>query len=578
MIKKLWGYARPQRGWIAAGVLCSAAEAVFELLIPLVMASIVDVGIQNGDQSHIVKMGLLMMGMALVSLCFGLGGTVCSSVAGQGFGAALRGGVYDHIQGYAFSNIEKFTTASLVTRLTSDVNTLQMTLLMGMRFLIRSPVMLLAALVLALQISRQLSQVFLLAIPLLLLAAVLLLTRASPLFRALQEKTDALNLTVQESLLGIRVVKSFAREDHEQEKFQKRNEALRRTSERAFGLVVLNMPIMMLIVYGTIIAVMWFGGKMVYAGTLPVGDLTAFFTYITQILTSLMMVSMIFMMLTRSLACARRVVELLDEVPAIQDDGDTDPDAAVSDGRVEFRDVSFRYDAGKPWVLQDLNLTIPSGAVVGILGGTGSGKTSLVSLIPRLYQAEKGTVLVGGRPVEDYPLDALRGAVSMVLQQNTLFSGTIRENLRWGNPDATEEELWAACRAACAEEFLSALPDGLDTDLGQGGVNVSGGQKQRLCIARAILKQPKVLILDDSTSAVDMDTDAKIRRALRDELQSTTKIVIAQRVRSVMEADLILVLEEGRLVAQGDHETLLETCDIYREIYTSQQEGGSIRE
>ena len=576
MLKKLGSYARPYSKWIALGVLCSAAEAIFELLIPLVMADIVNIGIETADQDYILRKGVLMACMAIISLCFGLGSAAFSSVAGQGFGAELRRAEYEHIQDFAFSNIEKFSTASLVTRLTNDVNNMQMTLMMGMRLLVRAPVMLVAALVLALRLSRQLSNVFLAAIPLLLVMIVLILTKAGPLFRSLQERTDALNLVAQENLTGIRVVKSFVREKHEEEKFARRSDALKDSSLRAFGMVVINMPIMMLIIYSTVIAVMWFGGKMVYAGTLPVGDLTAFFTYITQILMSLMMVSMMFMMMTRSIACARRIVEVLDEKPAITDDT-AKGDASVEDGSIDFDHVSFKYHETSPeWVLENINLHIPSGATVGILGGTGSGKPTLVSLIPRLYQVQEGTVSVGGRPVADYTMEHLRESVSVVLQKNTLFSGTIRENLLWGDPDATEEQLWAACRAACADEFLEKMPDGLDTDLGQGGVNVSGGQKQRLCIARAILKRPKVLILDDSTSAVDTATDAKIRQAFRQDLPGTTKLIIAQRVTSVMDADLILVMDHGRIAAQGTHEELMKTCEIYREVYESQQEGVSI--
>ena len=585
MIKKLWPHARPYAKWIVIGVACSAAEAVFELLIPLVMSDIVDIGIANGDSDFILRKGGLMVVMAMVSLAFGLGAAVCSSVAGQGFGANLRRAEYDHIQEYAFSNIEKFSTASLVTRLTSDAQTMQMSLMMGMRLLVRAPVMLVSALFLSVRISYQLSNVFLVALPLLLLVVAGILKKVGPMFRSLQEKTDALSLVVQENLTGIRVVKSFVQEPYEEEKFAKRNQDLKGTSEKAFGTVVVNMPIMMLIVYGTIIAVMWFGGKMVYAGTLETGKLITFFTYITQIMMSLMMVSMVFMMLTRSVACAKRIVEVLEETPAITDseaetelDGDgNETPAAVADGSVDFDHVSFKYDAGSPeWILRDIDLHIRSGQTVGILGGTGSAKTTLVSLIPRLYEAAEGTVRVGGRPVKAYTMEHLRDAVGMVLQKNTLFSGTIRENLLWGDPNASEEELWAACRAACADEFLKRMPDGLDTDLGQGGVNVSGGQKQRLCIARAILKHPKVLILDDSTSAVDTATDAKIRQVFANELKDTTKIIIAQRVTSVCEADLILVMDGGRIVDQGTHDTLMETCEIYREVYQSQQEGVSI--
>ena len=585
MMEKLWPCARPYGKWIAAGVVCSALEAVFELLIPLVMSDIVDIGIKNADQGYILRQGGVMVAMAMVSLVLGLGAAVLSSVAGQGFGANLRRAEYDHIQSFAFSNIEKFSTASLVTRLTNDVNAMQMTLMMGMRLLVRAPVMLVSALVLSVRISLRLSSVFLAAMPLLLIAVALILTRVGPMFRSLQEKTDALNLVVQENLAGIRVVKSFVREEHEKEKFAARNHDLKDTSLRAFGVVVVNMPIMMLIVYGTIIAVMWFGGQMVYAGTLEAGKLMTYFTYITQIMMSLMMVSMIFMMLSRSAACARRIVEVLEEEPAITDEAaeaDTDGEgreipAAVKDGSIDFDRVSFKYNPGNTeWVLRDVSLHIPAGATVGILGGTGSAKTTLVSLIPRLYEAGEGTVSVGGRPVAAYTMEHLRDAVSMVLQKNTLFSGTIRENLLWGDPDASEEELWAACRAACADEFLERMADGLDTDLGQGGVNVSGGQKQRLCIARAILKKPKVLILDDSTSAVDTATDAKIREAFANELKDATKLIIAQRVASVRDADMILVMDGGRVAAQGTHEELMESCGIYRDVYQSQQEGVSI--
>ena len=578
-------YMRPYAGWIALGIGCSAAEAIFELLIPLVMSDIVDVGIATGDQSYILQKGILMVVMAMVSLAFGLGAAACSATAGMGFGANLRAAEYDHIQEYAFSNIEKFSTASLVTRLTNDVNNMQMTLMFGMRLLVRAPVMLVCALFLSIRISYQLSNVFLVALPLLAVSVGLILTKASPMFRSMQEKTDALNLVVQEDLTGIRVVKAFVREDHEREKFAKRNLDLKANAQRAFGMVVINMPIMMLIVYGTIIAVMWFGGQMVNAGTLEAGKLITFFTYITQIMMSLMMVSMIFMMMTRSVACARRIREVLEERPAITDDKavtDTDADgntapAQVKDGSIDFDHVSFKYHPeASEWILRDVTLHIRSGQTVGILGGTGSAKTTLVSLIPRLYEATEGTVSVGGRPVSEYTMEHLREEVGMVLQKNTLFSGTIRENLLWGNPDATDEQLWAACRSACADEFLERMPDGLDTDLGQGGVNVSGGQKQRLCIARAILKQPKVLILDDSTSAVDTATDAKIRAAFASELKDTTKLIIAQRVTSVCEADLILVMDGGRVVAQGTHEELMKTCEIYREVYESQQEGVSI--
>ena len=580
MLKKLWPHARPFTPWILAGVACSAMEAVFELLIPLVMSDIVDVGIARGDQAYILRKGALMVGMALVSLAFGLGSAVFSSVAGQGFGANVRRAEYEHIQTFAFSNIEKFSTASLVTRLTNDVNNLQMSLMMSMRLLVRAPVMLVSALFFSIRISYRLSNVFLVALPLLLVVVIVILTRVGPMFRSLQEKTDGLNLVVQENLAGIRVVKSFVQGDYEREKFAERNDDLKNTSQRAFGAVVINMPVMMLIVYGTIIAVMWFGGRMVYSGDLEAGKLITYFTYISQIMMSLMMVSMIFMMLTRTIACARRVAEVLEERPAMDDGGalwDENGPVAVETGSIDFDHVYFKYNPeSTEWILQDVTVHIPAGTTVGILGGTGSGKTSLVSLIPRLYEAQEGTVSVGGRPVQAYTMERLRDAVSMVLQKNTLFSGSIRENLLWGNPDASEEQLQAACRAACADEFLERMPDGLDTDLGQGGVNVSGGQKQRLCIARAILKQPKVLILDDSTSAVDTATDARIRAAFARELGNATKLIIAQRVASVRDADMILVMDGGKIAAQGTHDELMKTCAIYQEVWQSQQEGVSI--
>lgn len=576
MLKKLWPCAKPYGIWIALGVLSSAGEAVFELLIPMIMSQIVNIGIPAGDTAYILRAGGKMVLMALLSLTLGVGSAAIAAVAGMGFGANLRKAAYDHLQEFAFSNIEKFSTASLVTRLTNDVNSLQMTLMVGMRLMVRSPVMLIAALCFSVRVSAQLSGVFLVSIPILAAAVALILIKASPLFRALQERTDDLNLIVQENLTGIRVVKSFVQEGREKEKFAQRNQNLRETSMRAFGMVVINMPIMMLVVYSTMITVMWFGGRMVHAGTLLTGDLMVYFTYILQIMMSLMMVSMMFMMMTRSIACARRLVEVLDEVPAITDTPNQEG-IAVQDGSIDFENVSFRYHEGNPeWVLREINLHIPSGATAGILGGTASGKSSLVSLIPRLYEAGEGVVKVGGRPVADYTMEHLRGAVSMVLQNNTLFSGTIRENLLWGNPQATDAEIRAACQAACADEFIDKMPDGLETDLGQGGVNVSGGQKQRLCIARAILAKPQVLILDDSTSAVDTATDAKIRAAFRRELRHTTKLIIAQRIASVMDADLIVVLDGGRIVDQGTHAELMEKSEIYRDVYTSQQEGAAI--
>ena len=576
MIKKLWPYTRGYRKWVFLGILWSGAEAVFELLLPLVMAAIVDTYIPAGDTGSIFRYGALMVGMALFSMFLGISAAFLAARAGQGFGANLRQAQYDHIQEYAFHNIEKFSTASLITRLTTDCNTMQMTLMLGMRMLVRTPVMLVSALILAIGISTQLSRVFLVALPLLAVVILFIILEVAPKFKTLQERTDGLNLVVQENLNAIRVVKSFVRQDFENEKFEKRNTALRNISEQAFGRVVINMPVMMLITYGTIIAVMWYGTPMVQAGTLEVGLLTTFFTYITQVLISLMMVSMIMMMLTRSIACGKRIIEVLDEVPDIQDSS-ADPDARVKDGSIDFDHVWFKYNpASEAWNLEDIDLHIKSGQTVGIIGATGSAKSTLVQLIPRLYEATEGTVRVGGRPVSDYTMEHLRDSCAMVLQKNTLFSGTIRENLMWGNEHATQEEIDAACAAACADEFIGRLPGGLDMDLGQGGVNVSGGQKQRLCIARAILKKPKVLILDDSTSAVDTATDARIRQAFRTQLPDTTKIIIAQRIISVMDADLIVVMDDGRISAMGTHKELMVSSEIYRDVYQSQQEGASI--
>ena len=576
MIKKLWPYTRGYRKWIFLGVLCSASEAVFELLLPLVMADIVDHGIPAGDAAYILRKGALMVAMALFSMALGISAAFLSSRAGQGFGANLRRAQYDHIQDFSFRNIEKFSTASLVTRLTSDCQTVQMTLTMGMRLLVRSPAMLISALVLAISISPRLSAVFLVALPLLLAIILLVITRVSPLFGVFQERTDGLNLVVQENLSAIRVVKSFVREDREEEKFQARNDALKEIAERAFGFVVINMPVMMLITYGTIIAVMWNGAPLVQAGALTVARLSTFFTYITQILMSLMMVSMIMMMVTRSVACGKRIIEVLEERPDIRDEA-ARQGLVPADGSVDFDHVYFKYNQdSEAWNLQDIDLHIKSGMTVGILGATGSAKSTLVQLIPRLYEATRGTVRVGGRPVKDYTMEDLRDACAMVLQKNTLFSGTIRENLLWGDANATDQEIEAACQAACAAEFIHRMPQGYDTDLGQGGVNVSGGQKQRLCIARAILKKPKILILDDSTSAVDTATDAKIREAFRTRLPETTKIIIAQRIISIMDADLIIVMDDGRIAERGTHRELMETSEIYRDVYQSQQEGANM--
>ena len=576
MKKKLTDYTAGYRALIVLGVLCSAGEAVLELLLPQVMSDIVDIGIKNADKDYILLAGLKMVLMALVALALGVGAAVLASKAGMGFGANLRAAEYRQVQKFSFANIEHFSTASLITRLTNDVNSLQITLMMGMRMLVRAPVMLVTALVMALIISTRLSQVFLVVIPLLVLGVVLVLRKVGPFFTSLQAATDDLNLVVQEDLNAIRVVKSFVREDVEKEKFARRNEKLKSMAEKAFGFVVMFMPLIFLLMGGTIVAVLWIGGNYVYEGSLLSGDLIAYFTYVSEILISLMMVSMVMMMLTRSIACGRRVKEVLNEEPQITDAA-AQEGLTVADGSIRFDHVYFRYNAqGQTWNLEDINLDIPSGATVGILGGTGSAKTTLVSLIPRLYEATEGSVSVGGRDVREYTMQHLRSACAMVLQKNTLFSGTIRENLRWGDENATDEEMQAACRIACAEEFIEKMPDGYDTHIEQGGTNVSGGQKQRLCIARAILRKPKVLILDDSTSAVDTATDAAIRQGLRETLSGTTKLIIAQRISSVMDADLIVVLDDGKISGAGTHDRLMATNRIYQEVYKSQQEGATI--
>ena len=576
MIRKLAVYTKGYRIWILLGVACSVAEAVLELLLPRAMSDIVDVGIAGGDRAYILATGVKMVILSLLALGGGIGAAVFASKAAMGFGANIRGAEYEQVQRFSFANIEHFSTASLITRLTSDVSAVQMMLFMGMRITVRAPVMLITAMVLALRTSLQLSQVYLVSIPILVVLVLIVVRYVGPFFTALQKSTDAVNLVVQEDLNAIRVVKSFVREGREIEKFDARNTQLRETAERAFGFVVTFMPIMMTLMGGTIIALTWIGGHYVYEGTMLSGDLMAFFTYSSEILMSLMMVSMVMMMLTRSIACARRIVEVLDEQPEITNDT-AEAGLAVENGQIDFDHVYFKYHpTAEGWNLRDINLHIPSGATVGILGGTGSAKTTLVSMIPRLYEVTEGSVAVGGRNVKDYTMEALRDAVSMVLQKNTLFSGTIAENLRWGNENATDDELRTACHLACADEFIDKMPDGYDTHIEQGGTNVSGGQKQRLCIARAILRKPKVLILDDSTSAVDTATDAKIREGFRSMLPDTTKLIIAQRVNSVMDADIIVVMDDGAIVGLGNHGELMENCPIYKEVYQSQQEVLSI--
>ena len=577
MIKKLYPYMKKYKKALMFAILCSGLEVVFELVIPLIMAKIVDVGISSGNIAYTIKLGIFMVCLALISLSLGLGAARFAAVAGQGLGAEIREAEYKKIQTYSFKNIEKFSTASLITRLTTDITAIQNAVTIAVKLLVRAPMMLICAFSLSIFISPKLAIIFLVSMPVLIIAIVTIIKNAGPRFEAMQTKIDNINTVVQENLIGVRVVKSFVRAKKEKEKFGRSNDDLLESSEGAFGLVVLNIPIMQVVVFSSIIAILWFGGNMVNAGTLTVGELTSFFTYSFQILMSLMMISMVLMMVTRSIASAQRIIEVLEEEPDIVDAEDAVME--VKNGDIEFKNVDFKYeDDSDELNLANINISIKSGQTVGIIGGTGSGKTSLVQLIPRLYDTCSGEVLVGGVNVKDYHIETLRNEVAMVLQKNTLFSGTIKENLKWGNENATDEQIEAACKAACVDEFIDRLPGKYDMVLDQGGVNVSGGQKQRLCIARAILKQPKVLILDDSTSAVDTATDAKIRKAFAEDLGNTTKIIIAQRVVSVCDADLIIVMDDGKISAMGTHEELMKTSDIYKDVYNSQQKGAGFDE
>lgn len=565
-VKKYW--------WAALlSPLTVIIEVLLEVRIPMLMSQIVDTGITNQDLKYVVNMGVQMVAFALCSLAAGALSAWFASIAGMGLGAGLRQGMFDRVQDFAFSNVDRFSTASLVTRLTTGVNRVQMTFMMLIRVCVRAPVMLVSATVLAWQLNGELVTVFLIAIPVLGGMLALIATRAFPRFQVMLEKFDGLNARVQETLMAIRVVKAFVRSKFEKEKFEVTNDDLKRASIMAEKILVWNGPLMTLAMYACIVAIVWFGGKLIAFGSMETGQLMSFISYVTQILMSLMMITNTFVMIVMSKASANRICEVLQEMPDISD-AQADPALAVPDGSIEMRHVFFRYnqEAEKP-VLSDISLSIRSGETIGVIGGTGSAKSTLVQMIPRLYEAEEGEVLVGGHNVKDYTLDHLRGAVAMVLQKNVLFSGTIRENLLWGNPEATDEELIEACKAAQAHEFVMAFPDGYETNLGQGGVNVSGGQKQRLCIARALLKNPKILILDDSTSAVDTATDSKIREALRAHRSDTTTIIIAQRVTSVCEADRIIVLDDGKINDIGTHSELLARNQIYQEVYYSQQEG-----
>lgn len=539
------------------------------------MADIVDIGVANGDKAYIFSRGGFMILCALLALLLGIGSARFAAIAGQGLGANLREAEYAKLQEFSFANVDHFQISSLVTRMTGDVTNIQNSISSGMRPACRGPVMLVAATGVAFSINGKLAVVFLIALPVLALCLGTIIVKVRPLYGKMQEAVDLVNRIIQENLTAVRVVKAYVRGKYEIGKFGEVNTNLQTQSERAFRLATTNMACMQFVMYATIISILWFGGGMIRVGNMQVGELTGFLSYVLQILNSLMMISNIFLMLTRSLASAKRIAEVLDEEIDITEE--KAEDIEVERGEIEFSHVFFKYKKeAKEYVLSDINLHIYPGQTVGIVGQTGSAKTTLVQLIPRLYDATEGEVLIDGRPVNRYPLKNLRDSISMVLQNNTLFSGTLRDNLLWGDKNASQEEIEEACRIAGADEFIDRLPEGFDTEMGQGGVNVSGGQKQRICIARAVLKKPKVLILDDSTSAVDTATEAGIREQLAEKLPGMTKIIIAQRISSVRHADRIIVLEDGKIMGSGTHEELLSGNEIYREIYESQKEGAEL--
>lgn len=548
-------------------------EAVLEVILPFTTALIIDKGLQAGDMGAVFRYGILMIVMALCSLTCGILAGKYAASASAGFACNMRQNMYERIQDFSFSNIDKFSTAGLVTRMTTDITNVQNAFQMSIRIAIRAPLMLVFSMVMCFWINRTLSLIFLVALCFLAVMLFFLLGGASKVFRQVFDKYDDLNEDVQENVSAIRVVKAYVREDFENKKFTKATQNLYRLFVKAESLLALNAPSMMLVIYGCITAVSWFGAKFIVAGDMTTGQITSLFSYIMGVMMSLMMLSMIFVMVSMSSASVKRISEVLNEVPELQNP--EEPVMELADGSIDFDHVDFSYQKGSgEEVLKDIDLHIKSGETIGIVGGTGSGKTSLVNLISRLYDATEGEVRVGGRNVKDYDLEALRNQVAVVLQKNVVFSGTILENLRWGKEDATEEECVEACRAACADEFIEKMPKKYETYLERGGANVSGGQKQRLCIARALLKQPKVLILDDSTSAVDTATDARIRKAFREKIPGTTKLIIAQRVSSVEDADRILILDDGHILGFDTHENLLKDNAIYREIYESQIKGG----
>ncbi len=579
MIKKLSRHIGLYKKYLLIIPLLVLLDVAAELSMPLLMARIIDIGILTSDVAFIARIGLYMALLALAAMTFGVLNSRFTTLVAMGFGANLRDALFEKVQSFSFNNIDRFSTASLITRMTNDANNLQMTFMMMMRILLRAPLMLVIAFILAYSINAELSVVLAVAIPLLVLGIVLIMRVATKRFIVVQEKIDALNNTLQENLIGMRVVKSFVREDFEIGKFKKSNDNLTNAGIRALSIAVLGMPLMMLVMNGASLVIIWLGGNMVAAGGLGVGELISFLSYIMQILMSVMMLSMVVLMSARAQASAKRVLEVLEtESDIVEPEQPRSPAASHKQGKVEFRDVSFKYHASDTGanVLSNISFTAQPGQVVGIVGGTGTGKTTLIHLIPRLYDVSEGKVLVDDLDVREYDLEDLRDRMGVVLQQNTLFSGSIRDNVLWGRQDATQAEIEAACRIAQAHDFIVSFPEGYDTQLGQGGVNLSGGQKQRLTIARALLKKPSILILDDSTSAVDTATEAKIRKGFYENLADTTVFIIAQRISSVREADLILVVDDGKLAGMGTHSELLMTNAIYQEINASQQEGAYI--
>jgi len=572
-MKRYYKYIKPYLPYFIIGPVLMIVEIVGEVFMPYLMAQIINNGVAEKNVPYIISLGAGMIVVALLMLLGGVGGAYFAAKASVNFATDLRSDVFAKVQKFSFANIDGFSTGSLVTRLTNDITQMQNMVNMCLRMMLRAPGMMIGAIIMAFMMNAKLAVIILIVMPILIVAIVIVIRLAFPKFEMLQKKLDKLNSTIQEALTNVRVIKSFVRGDYEELRFAEANDDLQATSLGAFKIVIATMPIMSLAMNITTLAVVWFGGQQIIAGTMPVGDLTSFISYIVQVLMSLMFLAMIFLQSSRAMASSKRISEVLDTVVDLTDEEASCKEKKVEQGRIEFCGVGFRYykDSHEK-VLDDVNFTIEPGQTVGIIGSTGCGKTTLVQMIPRLYDVDEGQVLVDGVDVKEYSLQNLREGVGMVLQKNVLFSGTITENLQWGDENATMEEIRAAAEAAQADSFVTSFPDGYETELGQGGVNVSGGQKQRLCIARALLKKPKILILDDSTSAVDTATEAKIREAFATTLKDTTKIIIAQRITSVMEADRILVMDEGRIVGQGNHDVLLAGCETYQEIYASQME------